>query len=129
MVLKFDSFSNLFREVLSPTSETSATASANASHGIEVAVEFKSVEHPNEALDNDIPIQCPLLEPSIFNDGRIWKDRVSATIHKRSEVIKEDGGSKPRPTQTQTHRMILPSISAPEHNILKLLEECNAFAI
>ncbi|KAL5538953.1 hypothetical protein UlMin_042992 [Ulmus minor] len=116
------------REVLPPTSETSAAASVNASHGIEVAVEFKPVEHPNEPLDNDRPIQCPLPEPSILNDGRIWKERVSATVRRRSEVIKEDGdgdgGSKPRPTQT--NRMILPSISAPEHNILKLLEECNA---
>ncbi|GFZ08720.1 hypothetical protein Acr_20g0005280 [Actinidia rufa] len=33
---------------------------------------------------------------------------------------------KPRPP---SNRMILPSISAPEHNILKLLEECNASSI
>ena len=55
------------REVLPPSSETSATVSGNASHGIEVAVEFKPVEHPNEPLDNDRPIQCPLPEPSILN--------------------------------------------------------------
>ncbi|KAL5544918.1 hypothetical protein UlMin_008702 [Ulmus minor] len=95
------------KEVLPPTSDTSATTSANASHGIDVAVEFKSVEHPNDPLARQAN-----------SDGRIWKERVSATIQRRSEVIKEDAGSKPRATQTQTHCMILPSISAPEHNVL-----------
>ena len=45
----------------------SDTTAAAASHGIEVAVEFKPVEHPIEPLDNDRPIQCPLPEPSILN--------------------------------------------------------------
>lgn len=57
------------REVLPPNSEVtgSATAAVTASHGIEVAVEFKPVEHPMEPLDNDRPIQCPIPEPSILN--------------------------------------------------------------
>lgn len=56
------------REVLPPTSDTTSAANtAASSHGIEVAVEFKPVEHPNEPLDNDRPIQCPLPEPSILN--------------------------------------------------------------
>lgn len=38
-----------------------------AAHGIEVAIEFKPLEHPPEPLDNDRPIQCPLPEPSILN--------------------------------------------------------------
>lgn len=51
-----------------PTSDAANAANAAASsHGIEVAVEFKPVEHPNEPLDNDSPIQCPLPEPSILN--------------------------------------------------------------
>lgn len=52
-----------------PNLETAAAASAATavSHGIEVAVEFKPVEHPVEPLDNDSPIQCPLPEPSILN--------------------------------------------------------------
>lgn len=44
-----------------------ATATTAVCHGIEVAVEFKPVEHPIEPLDNDRPIQCPLPEPSILN--------------------------------------------------------------
>ncbi|KAG6596706.1 26S proteasome non-ATPase regulatory subunit 13-like A, partial [Cucurbita argyrosperma subsp. sororia] len=60
------------------TTGVSDTTAAAASHGIEVAVEFKPVEHPIEPLDNDRPIQCPLPEPSILNDGRIWKERVSS---------------------------------------------------
>ncbi|KAF2305445.1 hypothetical protein GH714_005354 [Hevea brasiliensis] len=41
----------------------------SAPHGIEVAVEFKPVEHPTEPFDSDQPIQCPLPEPSILNDS------------------------------------------------------------
>lgn len=51
-----------------PPDVTGAGAvAAAAPHGIEVAVEFKPVEHPIEPLDNDQPIQCPLPEPSILN--------------------------------------------------------------
>lgn len=57
------------REGLPPNPESTGVSatSAAASHGIEVAVEFKPVEHPIEPLDNDRPIQCPLPEPSILN--------------------------------------------------------------
>ncbi|KAK7367025.1 hypothetical protein VNO80_09031 [Phaseolus coccineus] len=127
------------REVMPPNSEAVAavaSAATTTSHGIEVAVEFKPVEHPIEPLDSDRPIQCPLPEPSILNDGRIWKERVSATVRRRGDlpVMKEggtleseDAGIKPR--TSRSNRMILPSVSAPEHNLLKLLEECNASGI
>lgn len=60
------------RNVVPPSTEdTAATAVAGPAfalgHGIEVAIEFKPVEHPTEPLDNDRPIQCPLPEPSILN--------------------------------------------------------------
>ncbi|THG14395.1 hypothetical protein TEA_014833 [Camellia sinensis var. sinensis] len=130
------------REVLSPNSEApdAATvitgAALAAAHGIEVAVEFKPLEHPTEPLDNDRSILCPLPEPSILNDGRIWKERVSAGtgVRRRADLpVMQEGtpmesesvGPKPR---RPSNRMILPSISAPEHNILQLLEECNASA-
>lgn len=59
-------------EVLPPNTETiGAVTLAGASsinpHGIEIAVEFKPVEHPTEPLHNDRPILCPLPEPSILN--------------------------------------------------------------
>ncbi|KAL8238945.1 hypothetical protein R6Q59_015512 [Mikania micrantha] len=100
-------------------------------HGIEVAVEFKPVEHPTEPIDIDQPVQCPLPEPSILNDGRIWKERVSAGVQRRADVpiMQVETGVTPGPetprtkSRTRINRMILPSISAPEHNILKLLEE------
>ncbi|XP_058753295.1 uncharacterized protein LOC131626493 [Vicia villosa] len=124
------------RDVLPANAEAAvsvaATAAATAtSHGIEVAVEFKPVEHPVEPLDNDRPVQCPLPEPSILNDGRIWKERASATMHRRGDlpVMKEgeplehEGGGNTRPRRSRSNRMILPSVSAPEHNLLKLLEE------
>ncbi|XP_059641130.1 uncharacterized protein LOC132283221 [Cornus florida] len=122
------------REVLPPNAEATGAATvagvaSAVAHGIEVAVEFKPVEHPTEPPDNDRPIQCPLPEPSILNDGRIWKERVSAGVRRRSDlpvmqegtdIESESAGTKSR---TPSNRMILPSISAPEHNILKLLEE------
>jgi len=58
------------REVMPSNSEAVAavaSAATTTSHGIEVAVEFKPVEHPIEPLDSDRPIQCPLPEPSILN--------------------------------------------------------------
>ncbi|XP_019152614.1 PREDICTED: uncharacterized protein LOC109149345 [Ipomoea nil] len=95
-------------------------------HGIEVAVEFKPIEHPVEPLDNDSPIQCPLPEPSILNDGRIWRERVSAV--RGRPVMEQEGAAieaevAATKSKRQTNRPILPSISAPEHSILKLLEE------
>ncbi|KAI4314535.1 hypothetical protein L6164_027433 [Bauhinia variegata] len=126
------------REVLPPNSEAAAAASVSTTttHGIEVAVEFKPVEHPTEPLDNDRPIQCPIPEPSILNDGRIWKERVSQTVRRRADLpVMKDGGALEsesagtRPRTSQTNRLILPSLSAPEHNFLKLLEECNTSGI
>ncbi|KAE8731923.1 hypothetical protein F3Y22_tig00002338pilonHSYRG00011 [Hibiscus syriacus] len=131
------------REVEPPNPDVAAAAAGTATataHGIEIAFEFKPVEHPIEPLDNDQPIQCPLPEPSILNDGRIWKERVSATASARRRAdlpVMKDGGSlqseteatggtKPRPS---SNRMILPSLSAPEHNLLNLLEECAASGI
>ncbi|OMO87797.1 hypothetical protein CCACVL1_08757 [Corchorus capsularis] len=126
------------REVMPPNPDVAdaATAATATAHGIEVAVEFKPVEHPIEPMDNDRPIQCPLPEPSILNDGRIWKERVSASVRRGANlpVMKDGGtleseatGTKPRPAHS--NRLILPSLSAPEHNLLNLLEECNASGI
>ncbi|KAL3645759.1 hypothetical protein CASFOL_010939 [Castilleja foliolosa] len=108
-----------------------STASNNLNHGVEIAVGFKPIEHPTEPLDNDQPILCPLPDPSILNDGRIWKERVSSSVQTRAYMAAmqeqtstepETPKAKPRPR----NRVILPSASAPEHSILKLLEECSA---
>ncbi|XP_071705607.1 uncharacterized protein [Rutidosis leptorrhynchoides] len=127
------------RAVLPPDTEvaesdTVVVATATTPHGIEVIVEFKPVEHPTEPFDNDQPINCPMPEPSILNDGRIWKERASAGVQRRTDLsmVQEGGVGPPQPeppgtkSQRRPNRTILPSISAPEHNILKLLEECNA---
>ncbi|MCD9645758.1 hypothetical protein HAX54_034943 [Datura stramonium] len=123
------------REVFPANSEetggaaTLARASSVTSHGVEFAVEFKPVEHPIEPLDIDRPIQCPSPEPSVLNDGRIWKERGSALrIRKPNVPVMQEGRAAdseaartiPRPPM---NRVILPSISAPEHSLLKLLEE------
>ncbi|CAF2044298.1 hypothetical protein BRARA_I02659 [Brassica rapa] len=117
------------KEVLAPSSDVTASTTTAATHGIEVTTEFKPVEHPVEPLDNDQPIQCPLPEPSILNDGRIWKERVSASMRRRGDlqIMKDENstesdGSAPKPPRLP-NRSILPSLSAPEHNLLNLLEE------
>ncbi|KAG9444340.1 hypothetical protein H6P81_015680 [Aristolochia fimbriata] len=109
----------------------SVSAATVANYGLELAVEFKPVEHPVEPFNNDQPVTCPLPEPSILNDGRIWKERLSATSRNRANLqvmtegstleSQDSGGAKLRP-----NRVVLPSsISAPEHNIRALLDECN----
>ncbi|KAK9120486.1 hypothetical protein Syun_018103 [Stephania yunnanensis] len=126
------------REVPVPNAEAEGTtvAVATATHGIEVAVEFKPVEHPIEPLNNDQPVKCPLSEPSILNDGRIWKERLSATVRRSTDLPvmmegnpleSESNGRGPR--SSRPNRLILPSLSAPEHNLINLLEECNAAGI
>lgn len=69
-----------------------------------------------------------------YQDGRIWKERMSsASARTRTNlpVVKEGSHLESEAGGTKRHskppkRTILPSISAPEHNIVKLLEECNA---
>ncbi|KAL9668537.1 hypothetical protein QQ045_006071 [Rhodiola kirilowii] len=123
------------RQVL-PSNPDIAGVPTVASHGIEIAVEFKPVEHPVEPLDHDQPVQCPLPEPSILNDGRIWKERLSASMRRKPDlpvmtegVPLESEVGEIRIKQPQSKRSILPSASAPEHSLLKLLEECNSSGI
>lgn len=119
------------REVFPPNSEAATIdrASSVSSHGIEFAFEFKPVEHPAEPLDIDRPIQCPLPEPSVLNDGRIWKEQGSSVRIRRPDIPvmqerraanSEAARTIPRPPM---NRVILPSMSAPERSLLKLLEE------
>ncbi|XP_073128742.1 uncharacterized protein [Henckelia pumila] len=125
------------REVLAPSLEaaTIATAVSIATHSIEIAFEFKPVPHLMEPLDLDRPIPCPLPEPSMLNDGthgKIWKEQarkpdLRPVVHvAHSSTKSETHTQKPLPVSS---RAIAPSISAPEGNILKLLEECNASAM
>ncbi|GMH09169.1 hypothetical protein Nepgr_011009 [Nepenthes gracilis] len=129
-------------QVVLPPNQGTRGAAGNAAsavtHGIEVAVEFKPVEHPTEPLDNDKPVRCPLPEPSILNDGRIWKERVSAAgVRRRADMplIKEgtsadsEASTEMSPWPQQSSRLILSSISAPEHKILNLLEEYDKIAL
>ncbi|KAI0489245.1 uncharacterized protein LOC110116318 [Dendrobium catenatum] len=105
----------------------------STTHGFEVAVEFKPVEHPIEPLNHDQPVRCPMPEPSILNDGRIWKERmtsVSARMRIELPVVKEGSQLSPEAAVAKTprstpRRAILPSVSAPEGNLINLLEEYN----
>ncbi|XP_062222336.1 uncharacterized protein LOC133921468 [Phragmites australis] len=125
-------------ETLDPNMSTGesgpAAVPADNPHGIEVGVEFKPVEHPVEPLNLDQPVKCPLPEPSILHDGRVWKERmtsVSARVRTDLPVVKEgsqlepDSSSTTRSRSTVPRHAILPSVSAPEHKILALLDECD----
>ncbi|XP_055829361.1 uncharacterized protein LOC129898736 [Solanum dulcamara] len=115
------------REVFPPNSEaTIDRASSVTPHGIEFAVEFKPIEHPTEPLHIDGPIQCPFQEPSVLNDGRIWKERGSSVrITRPVRPVMQQGRAEAARTipGSPMNRVILPSLSAPEHNLLKFLEE------
>ncbi|CAO2838101.1 unnamed protein product [Amaranthus hypochondriacus] len=136
----FSSFSLDEREIAPPNSEDNVSDVAQSAlvHGIDVAVAFKPVEHPIEPLDSDKPVRCPLPEPSILNDGRVWKEWVSvANVMRRTDLplMKEDStGDSEAASETRSwpplpNRMILPSLSAPEHNLVNLLEECKSSGI
>ncbi|KAJ6814087.1 uncharacterized protein M6B38_139340 [Iris pallida] len=122
------------RQPLPENEEVTGPPSVYVAHGIEVDVEFKPIEHPSEPIDYDQPVKCPLPEPSILNDGRIWKERMSSAsarmradlpvVKEGSQLESEPAEAKPRPAPPK--RSILPSLSAPEHNLINLLEECHA---
>ncbi|KAJ3680678.1 hypothetical protein LUZ60_016956 [Juncus effusus] len=123
-------------ETLAPRTEAGEpTPALNAvpSHGLEL----KPVEHPVEPLNHDQPVKCPQPEPSILNDGRIWKERMSSVgsrVRTDLPVVKEgiqsdSDTSGPRPKSSVPRRAILPSVSAPEGNIVALLDECDGMGI
>ncbi|XP_042000682.1 uncharacterized protein LOC121750250 [Salvia splendens] len=123
------------REGLPSASEATTGAIATAAsissvtHGIEIATEFKPIDRPLEPLDNDQPVQCPLPEPSILNDGRIWKERVSSVSQRRSDTPAMQKRTSTGSDTLLRKPPLVPSISAPEHNMLKLLDECNASGV
>ncbi|KAH1057037.1 hypothetical protein J1N35_035102 [Gossypium stocksii] len=99
----------------------------------------------NETQSNRMPpdvediVNSYHLTPFIIEEGRIWKERVSVSVRRRDLPVMQDGGTlqsqseyeatvKTKPRST-SNRMILPSLSAPEHNLLKLLEECTTSGI
>ncbi|KAF3790728.1 hypothetical protein EJ110_NYTH03143 [Nymphaea thermarum] len=103
-------------------------------HGFEASADFKPVEHPNEPPDNDLPVKCPAPEPSILNDARVWKERLAGNARRRAElpVMKDEEARSqpknpiPKHPSLPTTPAFLPSLSAPEHTIRQLLEECSA---
>lgn len=69
----------------------------------------------------------------LYQDGRIWKERISSAnarmrtdlpvVKERSHLESKAGETKPQ--HEPRRQTILPSMSAPEHNIIALLEECS----
>ncbi|BFI40618.1 hypothetical protein MPTK2_7g11340 [Marchantia polymorpha subsp. ruderalis] len=93
-----------------------------STNGVGHCEEFSPVEHPLEPPDIDKPVRCPPPEPCIVHDGRIWKERV-AIARRRMDMVKDkDGVPGRRRKALSSEHVILPSLSAPEHVILKYLE-------
>lgn len=68
----------------------------------------------------------------LFQDGRIWKERRTSVtgrakadlpVVKDASCLESRDGTKPMPNSAK--RRIASSLSAPEHSIISLLEECN----
>ncbi|KAJ7547181.1 hypothetical protein O6H91_08G073100 [Diphasiastrum complanatum] len=93
-------------------------SSAPTSSIVDPVEEILSVEHPMEPPDDNKPIRCPLPEPCIVHDGRIWKERAATNSLLRENSV---------PTNHQYRKLsngsfIHPSSSAPERTLITLLE-------
>ena len=93
-------------EVLPPNTETTGAATiagapSTTPHGIEIAVEFKPVEHPTEPLHNDRPIQGQRQERAILNDERIGRERGSA-VGRREDIPVMQEGKTEEPEEAET---------------------------
>jgi len=91
---------------------------------------FGPAEVPEEPFEIDQPISCPVPEPSIMEDGILWRARILASLQRRNDILtaaKEPvfrGGSfQSRRTQTRLQENFLfVAHSAPEYEMRKLLE-------
>ncbi|KMZ65450.1 hypothetical protein ZOSMA_31G00360 [Zostera marina] len=92
------------------------TTSSSSSH----LMEFKPVERPTEPVIQDQPVNCPLPEPSILNDGRVWKERMSARVKRSSSFDSEISRSK---SGSSVRHAISHSMSIPEKNSIDVLIE------
>ncbi|EFJ05547.1 hypothetical protein SELMODRAFT_272325 [Selaginella moellendorffii] len=92
-----------------------------------VMEEFAPVEHPLEPPDHDKPVRCPPPEPCIVHDGRIWKERAA---RRRAEypIARETSlpTSYQRRQKLEHSNFLLPSFSAPEKHLLKMIEHAAA---
>lgn len=93
---------------------------------------FEAAEQPEEPSEIDQPIACPAPEPSIMEDGILWRARILASLQRRNDILtatKERetvfrGGSFPnRRTQSRSmENFLFVAHSAPEYEVRKLLE-------
>ncbi|WOL09521.1 hypothetical protein Cni_G18274 [Canna indica] len=118
------------RETVGPTVEVGGSSSAGNDHEIDVTVDFKPIEHPTEPLNHDRPVTCPLPDPSILNEGRGWKERMSSSLNAGNTsvksglpIAKQDSHAE---VQASPKHLVLGSISAPEHHLIAMPEDINA---
>ncbi|ONK77296.1 uncharacterized protein A4U43_C02F5080 [Asparagus officinalis] len=82
------------RQTLAQNVEVLSPAPASTTCGIATSAELKPVEQPIEVVDYDQPVKCPVQEPSILNDGRIWEERRSSVSSRvRSDLPMAKEGS------------------------------------
>lgn len=127
---------SVLKSVQQPTQSAADTHEAPEDveiEDIEIDIEFSPVEHPIEPISQDQPVRCPLPESSVLNDGRTWKERRSSTssqVRTDFPVMKKVGAQIGKEAVGRRHqsaprsRPILPSAGTPEHQIMKLLQEC-----
>lgn len=93
---------------------------------------FQPIELPEVPVEHDQPVECPMPEPSIMEDGILWRTRILESLRRRNDIVtatKEHecvlrGGSIPsRRTQGRSmETFLLEAHSAPEFEVRKLLE-------
>ncbi|XP_031481974.1 uncharacterized protein LOC116252070 [Nymphaea colorata] len=73
-------------ETVLPDSEINSDVALVIPHEVETVGDFKPIEHPTEPPDSDHPVTCPAPEPSISNDGKMWKERIAGNSRRQSDV-------------------------------------------
>lgn len=93
---------------------------------------FEPAEEPEEPCEVDQPIQCPVPEPSIMEDGILWRARILASLQRRNDILTASKEREPvlrrgsfpnRRTQSRSkENFLFVAHSAPEYEVRKLLE-------
>eukprot|EP00249_Psilotum_nudum_P006245 c19580_g1_i2 orf=137-487(+) len=84
---------------LSPPDEKRVSADSKeapisqVTYGGEPNDEVMPVEQPIQPSEKDQPVRCPLPEPCIIHDGRIWKERIQLNVKRRGDNPFGDSGS------------------------------------
>ncbi|KAG0598447.1 hypothetical protein M758_12G074400 [Ceratodon purpureus] len=93
---------------------------------------FEPAELLEEPSELDHPVDCPSPEPSIMEDGILWRAKLLESLRRRNDILSASkeresvlrGGSIPnrRTYSRSSEHFLFVAHSAPEYDVRKLLE-------